>query len=50
MAGLTAPGGAAFFVLAPVEICRVDRCFFLLDNPLVLEVNQVEDLLSGIWG
>ena len=46
VAGLTAPSGAAFFVLAPVEICRIDRVFFLLDLPLVLEVDEVEDLLS----
>lgn len=36
VAGLTAPSGAAFFVLAPVEICRVNRFFFLLDFPLVV--------------
>lgn len=46
VAGLTAPSGAAFFVLAPVEICRVNRFFFLLDFPLVFEMHQLKNLLA----
>ena len=43
--GLTAFGGAAFLVGAPVEIRPIDRPRLFPKMPLVFEMNDVEDVL-----
>ena len=50
VAGFTALGRAAFFVVALVEICPEDRLFFPVAEARVFEVRQVKDLLFCLLG